>query len=68
MVTQHLDWDLAHLGDHLATQIAEWHAELQANQPPAEERLVRPPSLAAKPQVVPPPPPEALPEQVIEDD
>ena len=25
---QHLDWDLAYLGDHLAAQIAEWCAEL----------------------------------------
>ena len=26
--TQHPDWDLAYLGDHLAIQIAKWHAKL----------------------------------------
>ena len=26
--TQHLDWDLAYLGDHLAAQIMDWRAEL----------------------------------------
>ena len=67
-VTQHPDWDLDYLGEHLAAQIAECHAKLQANQPPTEERPARPPSLAAEPQAVPPPPPEALPEQVIERD
>ena len=48
-VTQHSDWDLAYLGNHLATQITEWYAELQANQLLAEERPARPPSLAAEP-------------------
>ena len=46
----------------------EWRAELQANQPLAEEFPARPPSLAVEPQVVPPPPLEALPKQVIEGD
>ena len=67
-VTQHPDWDLAYLGDHLDAQIVEWCAELQSNQPPVEERLARHPSPAAKPQAVPPSPPEALPEQVIKGD
>ena len=60
--TQHPDFDLAYLGDHLATQITEWRAELHANQPLAEKRLVRPASLVVEPQAVSSPPPEALPE------
>ena len=65
-MTRHPDWDLAYLGAHLAYQIAEWCAELQANQHPAEERPKGPPSLAIKPRAVPPPPPEVLLEQAIE--
>ena len=26
--TQHPDWDFSYLSAHLASQIAEWHAEL----------------------------------------
>ena len=33
---QHPDWDLSYLGDHLAAQIAEWHAELSIEQPTTE--------------------------------
>ena len=67
-MTRHPDWDLAYLGVYLADQIAEWRAELQANQPPAEERPARPSSPAAEPLSVPHPPPEVHPEQVIEGD
>ena len=67
-MTRHPDWGLAYLGVYLADQIAEWLAELQANQPPVEERHARPSSPAAEPLAVPPPPPEVLPEQVIEGD
>ena len=34
--TQHSDWDLSYLGNHLAAQIAEWRAESQADHPPVE--------------------------------
>ena len=65
--TKHPNWDLAYLGGHLADQITEWHAELQANQPPTEERHAGPYFPVAKPPAVPPPPPpEVFPEQVIE--
>ena len=67
-IVQHLDWDLAYLGDHLAVQIAEWHAELQANQPPAEERPAMPLPLVTELQEVPPPPPKGLSMQVIKGD
>ena len=67
-VTQHPEWDLAYLGDHLAAQIMEWRAELQANQPPAKERLARPPYPAAEALAIPHPPSDALPEQVIDSD
>ena len=62
----HPDWDLSYLGDHLAAQIAEWHAEAQASHPPAEERpaAVVPP--VEEIQEVPVPLPDSLPEQVIE--
>ena len=54
------------MGDHLAAQIAEWHAEAQASCPPAKER----PPVAVPPveeiQEVLVPLPDSLPEQVIE--
>ena len=65
---QHLDWELAYLGDHLAAQIAKRRAELQADQLPADERSVRPPSPFTELQEVPHPPSECLPEQVIKGD
>ena len=52
----------------MATQIAEWRAEAQADRPPTEER----PAAAVAPvdeiQEVPAPLPDGLPEQVIEGD
>ena len=47
--TQHSDWDLANIGDHLAAQIAKRRAGLQANQPLAEERPARLSSLIVEP-------------------
>ena len=44
--TQLPDWDLAYLGDHLVTQIAEWRVEFQASHPPAEDPPVVPASPA----------------------
>ena len=38
--TQHPDWDLSYLGNYLATQIVEWRAKSQVDQPPIEERPV----------------------------
>ena len=65
--TRHLNWDLAYHGANLAYQIVEWRAELQANQPHAEECPARPPSPVAEPLAVPPPhPSEVLLEQLIE--
>ena len=65
---RHPDWVLSYLGDHLATQIAEWRAEAQVDRPPAEER----PAAAVPPideiQEVLTPLPDGLPEQVIEGD
>ena len=29
--TQHPNWDLSYLGDHLAAQIMEWHAKSQVD-------------------------------------
>ena len=57
---------MAYLGDHLAAWIMEWCAELQANQPSAEECPIVPPPLAAELQEVPPPSPKSLLEHVIE--
>ena len=54
--------------DHLAAQIAEWHAEAQANRPPTEERLAAVVALVDEIQEVPTPLPDGLPEQVIEGD
>ena len=34
---RHPDLDLSYFGDHLATQIAEWSTEAQANRPSTEE-------------------------------
>ena len=59
--TQHPDWDLAYLVDHLAAQIAEWHVEFQGNHPPAEAPPVAPVSPADDVQEVAPPLPEGLP-------
>ena len=38
MTIRHPNWDLSYLGDHLATQIAEWHADAQADRSPVKER------------------------------
>ena len=65
---QHLDWDLSYLGDHLATQIAEWSTKLQADQLPVEERPVVVASPAGEIQEVPTPFLDGLPEQVIKGD
>ena len=43
---QHLDCDLAYLGDHLAAQIAEWCAEVQVDQPSVKDRPTVPASPA----------------------
>ena len=64
--TRHLDWDLAYLGAHLADQIAEWRADMQAIRPPSEERPIRSPFPIIKPPIVLPPPSEVLLKQVIE--
>ena len=39
---QHPDWNLFYLGDRLATQIAEWRAELLVEQPPTEGHSTAP--------------------------
>ena len=64
---QHPDWDLSYLGDHLAAQIAEWRAEVQADRSLVEEK----PAMGVPPfdgtQEVPAPLLSGRPEQVIED-
>ena len=62
---QHLDWDLSYLGDHLATQIAEWHAKLPIEQCPAEGHPVTPTLPIEEVQEVPTPLPDGFPKQVI---
>ena len=66
-VIRHLDWDLSYLGDYLATQIAEWLADAQADHSPMEERPTAVVPLVDETQEVPAPLPNGLPEQVIED-
>ena len=64
--TQHPDWDLSYLGDHLATQITEWRAELLIEQPPTEGHPAARILPVEEVQEVPAPQPNGLPEQVIE--
>ena len=64
----HPDWDLSYLGNHLATQVAEWRTELQADQLPVEERPAEAASPAGEIQEALPPFPDGLPQQVIEGD
>ena len=59
-VTQHPDWDLSYLGDHLAAQIAEWRAELPIEQPPTEGRLAASVLPVEEVQEVPAPLPDGL--------
>ena len=62
---QHPDWDLSYLGDHLATQIVEYHAELPVEQPLAEYRPVAPVLLVEEVQEVPAPLPDGLPDRSL---
>ena len=65
-IVQHLNWDLSYLGDHLATQISEWRAQLPVEQTSAKDRPATPILQVEEVQEVPVLLPDSLLEQVIE--